>query len=62
MSGNWVLVSEASRVGLVSSDTIRRWLREGRLRGRQPGGGRGRWMVDGDDLRRLLDEATTRPA
>lgn len=46
----------------MNPETIRVWLREGRLRGVRPGGKRAGWRVPESEVRRILtaDEATNR--
>ncbi len=44
----------------VTEDTVRRWLREGRLQAYRLGGGRSGWRISEADLRRFL-ESTRRP-
>ena len=41
----WVSVSEYSAATNTPRQTVRRWLREGRIRGRKVGKGRGSWRV-----------------
>jgi len=39
----------------VTPETIRRWLREGKLRGRRLGGPRMGWRIAPSELARLMD-------
>ena len=41
----------------VSQETVRRWLRTGRLRGVRPGGSKIGWRVRSSDVDRFLTEA-----
>jgi excisionase family DNA binding protein len=40
----------------VSGETVRRWLRSGRLRGWQPGGTKIGWRIPASEVRRLVQE------
>ncbi len=40
----------------ITPDTVRSWLREGKLRGHRPGGTRMGWRVSEQELRHLLDK------
>lgn len=40
----------------VHSETVRQWLRDGRLKGFRPGGKRAGWRVTEADLEGFLDE------
>jgi excisionase family DNA binding protein len=49
-------VAERMRVGV---DTVRRWLRTGRLKGLLPGGTKTGYRVRESDLRAFMDSAAT---
>lgn len=53
-------VAEAADYLQLSEETIRRMLREGRLRGVQPAGRRGGWRVSRAELERFLATGTPR--
>ncbi len=42
----------------VTEETVRTWLRSGRLRGLRPGGRRAGWRVRESDLARFIDTTT----
>ena len=44
----------AEQIG-ATHDTVRRWLREGRIKGAMPGGRRIGWRIPQSELRRLLE-------
>lgn len=48
--------SEVAKQLGVSIETIRRWLREGYLKGVKPGGPRGHWMISPNEVTRIKSE------
>lgn len=59
---SFLKVQEVADLLRMNPETIRVWLREGRLRGVRPGGKRAGWRVPESEVRRILtvDEATNR--
>ena len=51
-------VSDVARRLQTSEETVRRWLRSGRLRGGRPGGTRLGWRVSETEVRRFMREIT----
>ena len=49
-------VPEVAKQMRSSEETVRRWLRSGRLRGFQPGGTRLGWRVTESEIRRFMRE------
>ena len=58
MDEDWYTVEEIASRLKVSPFTVRRWLRQGLLRGRSFGGKTG-WRVSGSDLRAFLESRPT---
>jgi excisionase family DNA binding protein len=54
-------VEEVARRLATSEETIRRWLRSGRLRGVRLGAARAGWRVSEADLAAFLRERANRP-
>ena len=52
----FLTVKEVSEQLRVNPYTVRRWLREGKLRGRLMGGDRGGYRIASSELRRFMDE------
>jgi predicted site-specific integrase-resolvase len=46
----------------VAPQTVKAWLRAGRLRGARLGGARAGWVVRASDLERYIDAHSNRPA
>jgi len=40
----------------VDKETVRRWLRNGHIRGVKPGGRLGHWLIPNSEIERLLAE------
>jgi len=56
MDERLLTVPEVAAYFRVKEETVRRWLRTGRLRGMLPGGDRGGWRVPEEEVRRLREE------
>lgn len=54
-------VAEVARRLDVSEETVRRWLREGRLPGYRLGGGRSGWRISESDLAEFLRSTRHEP-
>jgi excisionase family DNA binding protein len=54
-------VAEVAERLRASVDTVRRWLRSGKLRGVKPGGSRLGYRIPESEVRRLLNGATSKP-
>ena len=52
-------VAEVARQVNVPEDTVRRWLRSGRLRGARPGGTKTGWRISENELARFIAAATS---
>ena len=52
---------QASRLLGVDGRTIKRWLASGKLRGSQPSGKGGKWVIREDDIAKMLDETNNQP-
>jgi excisionase family DNA binding protein len=52
--GSFLTVEEVAQRVRTTPETVRRWLRAGRLRGVRPGGDRLGWRVAEGELRRFL--------
>lgn len=60
MGGERMLtVQEVAERLRASPDTVRRWLREGRLRGVLPGGSRLGYRIPESELQRFISSRTT---
>lgn len=53
-------VSQVAEQLQVHPDTIKRWLRDGRLKGFRPGGNRAGWRVRESELARFVQEREAR--
>lgn len=49
-----LLVPEAAERLRVNVDTVRRWLRNGTLRGARPGGTKAGWRIPASEIERVL--------
>ena len=61
MDERWYTVEQIADTLQVHEQTVRRWLREGSLRGRSFGGKTG-WRVRESDLRAFLDTSPEKAA
>jgi excisionase family DNA binding protein len=61
MDETWYTVEEIAKRLKVHEQTVRRWLREGSLRGRSFGGKTG-WRVRDSELRAFLDVESEKAA
>ena len=62
MAGEKVLtVEEAAERIRTTPHTVRRWLREGKLKGTRPGGTRLGWRIPESEVRHLLDAGASLP-
>ena len=52
---------QASRLLGVDGRTIKRWLASGKLRGSQPSGKGGKWVIREDDISAMLDATNNQP-
>jgi excisionase family DNA binding protein len=52
----WLTVEQVADEMQVNPETVRRWLRAGRLRGFQPGGTKIGWRVPTSELRRFMND------
>lgn len=52
----FLTVDEVAQRVRTTPETVRRWLRQGRLRGVRPGGMRLGWRVSEGELRRFLEQ------
>ena len=50
-------VPEVAQRLRLSEDTVRIWLRSGRLRGFRPGGTKAGWRVRASDMKRFITDA-----
>ena len=50
-------VDEAAATLRVTAETVRRWLRDGRIRGVRLGGRKAGWRIPAGEVRRLLEPA-----
>ncbi len=55
-SDELLTVPEVARRLKVSEETLRRWLRAGKIRGRRLGATRTGWRISASELRRFLGE------
>lgn len=54
-SGPYLTVARFADEATVSRDTVRRWIREGRIRGKAIGGRRAGYRIPYRELERLLE-------
>jgi excisionase family DNA binding protein len=54
-------VAEVATRLRLNPETVRRWLKTGRMHGHQLPGGRGDWRIPESEIRRVLTEGTARP-
>lgn len=57
MPDRLLTVAEVAQVLRLNPETVRRWLRQGRLHGISLGSDRGGWRVRESDLQRLVEGA-----
>jgi excisionase family DNA binding protein len=57
MAERLLTVSQVAERMQVNPETVRRWLRSGRLRGSLPGGDKAGWRISEADLQRFIDES-----
>jgi excisionase family DNA binding protein len=57
MVDRYLTVGQVAARIQANPETVRRWLRAGRLRGSLPGGDKMGWRVKESDLQRFIDEA-----
>jgi excisionase family DNA binding protein len=58
----WTTVEEESARLRVHPETIRRWLKAGRIRGAKPGGTKAGWRIAPGEIDRVLRGETVAPA
>lgn len=56
MSDTLLTVRDVATRLKATEDTVRRWLRDGKLKGVRPGGDRLGWRISEDELRRFLEQ------
>jgi excisionase family DNA binding protein len=54
-------VHEVAQRLRLNPETVRRWLKSGRMRGMSLGSDRAGWRIPESEIRRVLSEGTARP-